>query len=61
MRALYIDTDGVPGQWRMLSSFEGATVEAVMYALKSGWIELDGDHSISLTDEVRRLIVKQAH
>ena len=61
VRALYIATDGVPRQWRMLSSFQGATVEAVMYAAKSGWIELKGNHSISLTDEGRRLIVKQAH
>jgi hypothetical protein len=61
VRTLHIDTDGVPSQWRMLSSFEGATVEAVMYAVKSGWIELEGDHSISLTDEGKRLVIKQAH
>jgi hypothetical protein len=61
VRTLYIDTDGAPRKWRMLSSFPGATVEAVMYALKSGWIELKGDHSISLTDDGRKLMRKQAH
>jgi hypothetical protein len=61
VRTLYIDTDGAPRQWRMLSSFPGATVEAVMYALESGWIELKGDHSIRLTDEGKRLVIKQAH
>jgi len=61
VRTLYIDTDGEPRQWRMLSSFPGATVEAVMYALKSGWIELRGEHSIRLTDEGKRLAIKQAH
>ena len=59
--ALYVDTDGVPGQWRMLSSFQGASVGAAMHAVKSGWIKLEGNHSISLTDEGRRLIVKHAH
>jgi hypothetical protein len=61
VRTLYLATDGTPRQWRMLSSLPGATVEAVMYALKSGWIELKGDHSIRLTDEGKRLVIKQAH
>jgi len=61
VRALYIETDGLPGRWRMLSSLPGASVGAVMYAVKSGWIELEGNHSISLTDEGRRLMAKHAH
>ena len=61
VRQLYVATDGIPRQWRMLSSFQGASVGAVMYAVKSGWIELEGNHSISLTDEGRRLMLKHAH
>jgi len=57
VRALYIATDGGTGQWRMLSSLPGASVGAFVYAVKSGWIELEGNHSISLTDEGRRLFV----
>ena len=29
--------------------------------MKSGWIELESNHSISLSDEGRRLMVKQAN
>ena len=61
VRTLYLATDGAPRQWRMLSSFQGATDDAVMYALKNGWIELEDDHSIRLTDEGKRLVIKQAH
>jgi Mn-dependent DtxR family transcriptional regulator len=38
-----------------------AQSKRLLYALKSGWIELEGDHSIRLTDEGKRLILKQAH
>jgi hypothetical protein len=38
VRALYVDTDGAPRRWRMLSSFRGATVEAVMYA-REEWMD----------------------
>ena len=61
VRALYRATDGVPGQWRMLSGMRGATADAVMYAFEIGWVELEGNHSMSLTDQGRRLIRKEAH
>ena len=52
VRQLFIATDGMPGQWRMLSGLQGASVGAVMYAVKSGWIELEGNHSISSPTKV---------
>jgi hypothetical protein len=61
VRAVYIVTDGQPAQWRMLTGFRGATEEAVMYAVGRGWIELEGDHSIRLTDKGRKLLAKKAH
>jgi hypothetical protein len=61
VHAVYITTDGQPAQWRMLSGFRGVTEEAVMYAVGRGWIELEGNHSIRLTDKGRGLVAKKAH
>ena len=38
-----------------------ATATAVMYALGRRWIELGNAHSICLTEEGRRLAIKQAN
>jgi hypothetical protein len=61
VRTLYLATDGRPGQWRMLSGFRGATEDAWLYAKERGWIELEGDHSVRLTDNGRGMAAKQAH
>ena len=44
-----------------LSSIPGATTAGVMYALRIHWIEMKGNFSVCLTDEGRRLAVKQAN
>jgi hypothetical protein len=60
-RVVYESADGQPGRWRMLSTIQGATAAAVLYAEEQGWIELEGAHSACLTEEGRRLIAKEAH
>jgi hypothetical protein len=45
----------------MLSGISGATAASVLYAEEQGWIELEGAHSACLTEEVRKLIAKEAH
>ena len=61
LQTIYIDTDGQPGQWRMLSGIEGVTASVVMYAVNRGWVELRGNHSICLTEVGRRLVLSDAH
>jgi hypothetical protein len=45
----------------MLSGIPGATAGAVLYAVEQGWIELQGHHSVCLTEEGRRLMAKEAN
>jgi hypothetical protein len=45
----------------MLSGIHGATAGAVLYAVDQGWIELEGNHSVCLTEEGRRLMAKEAN
>jgi hypothetical protein len=61
LQTIYIDTDGQPGQWRMLSGIEGVTASVVMYAVNRGWVELRGNHSICVTEVGRRLVLSHAH
>jgi hypothetical protein len=61
LQTIYIDTDGRPGQWRMLSGIEGVTASVVMYAVNRGWVELRGNHSICLTEVGRRLVLSDAN
>jgi len=42
-------------------SIPGATADAVLYADEQGWIQPEGAHSACLTEEVRRLIAKDAY
>jgi hypothetical protein len=60
-KAVYAATDGQPRRWRMLSSIPGATAASVLYAVDQGWIELEGVHSVCLTEEGQRLMTKEAH
>jgi hypothetical protein len=53
LRSLYVATEGQPMQWRMLSGIEGAIEEAVLYAVEQGWLDLEGNHSVRLTDQGR--------
>jgi hypothetical protein len=43
----------------MLSSIHGATADSVVYAVDQGWLELEGDHSVCLTEEGRSLIARE--
>jgi hypothetical protein len=61
VRSVYFATDGQPMRWRMLSGIRGATAEAVIYAVQQGWLKLEGNHSVCLTEEGRRLIAKKAN
>ena len=45
----------------MLSGIHGATADAVPYAVDQGWIELQGVHSVCLTEVGRRLMAKEAN
>jgi hypothetical protein len=38
-----------------------ATADAVIYAVEQGWIELEGFHSVSLPEEGRRMMAKEAN
>ncbi len=61
VRAVYEATDGQPGKWRMLSGIRGATADAVLCAVEQGWLELEGNHSVCLTEGGRRLMAKEAN
>ena len=61
LRVIHAATDGQPRRWTMLSGIHGATAGAVLYAVEQGWIELQGNHSVCLTEEGRRLIAKEAN
>ena len=56
-RQLYEDTDGRPMAWRQ--TVRGYLVQmAVEYGVGHGWLLLDGERSICLTDVGRRLVRK---
>jgi hypothetical protein len=61
LRSIYLATDGRPMERCKLSSIPQVTVKAVAYAVGHPWIELKGDYSVCLTDEGRRLAIKEAN
>jgi len=58
--SIFLETDGFHRAACRLSNLPGATAPAMMYALRSHWLELKGI-GVCLTDEGRRLAIKQAH
>ena len=58
--SLFLETDGFHRAACRLSNLPGATAPAMMYALRSHWLELKG-LGVCLTDEGRRLAIKQAN
>jgi hypothetical protein len=58
--SLFLATDGFHPAACRLSNLPEATAPAMMYALRSHWLELKGI-GVCLTDEGRRLAIKQAH
>jgi hypothetical protein len=51
---LYDATDGKPQEWRMLEELDAATTDAI--AVARGWVVVQADHSICLTDTGQRLV-----
>lgn len=49
IRALFRATGGQPGHWRRITSMD-TTERAIARAQRRGWIEVEGGHSIRLTE-----------
>ena len=45
----------------ILTGIHGATADTVLYAVDQGWLKLEGNHSVWLTEAGRRLMAKEAH
>jgi hypothetical protein len=58
--SVFLETDGFQRAACRLSNLPEATAPAMMYALRSHWLELKG-MGVCLTDEGRRLAIKQAN
>jgi hypothetical protein len=57
VRAVYNATDGQPLQWRFLEGLDlPESAEAVRYAVIRGWMLVQGEHSVCLTDAGRRIV-----
>ncbi len=59
-RALKTDTDGRPMRWRAIRSIAELAgledpAEAIVAAVEKGWLEVEGGHSVCLTDAGRRI------
>jgi hypothetical protein len=61
LRSIYFVTEGRHLATCRLGSIPNATTGAVMYAIRAHWIELKSDSTVCLTDEGRRLAIKQAN
>jgi hypothetical protein len=57
MRAVYNATDGQPMRWRSLKGLDlPESAEAVRFAVARGWMLVQGEHSVCLTDVGRRIV-----
>ena len=57
VRALSDAPDGRPMQWRKIEHLDFATADAIEFAAARGWVQIEGGHSIALT-EAGRLLAK---
>jgi hypothetical protein len=57
----YLATDGRPLAACSMSSLRGATAEAMLFALRSRWLELKDNRGVCLTAERKRLAIRQAN
>ena len=57
VRALSDAPDGRPMQWRKIEHLDFATTDAIEFAAARGWVQIEGGHSIALT-EAGRLLAK---
>jgi hypothetical protein len=58
LRRIYEDTDGRPMEWRTLVTNKSADA-AVELAVDYGWLLIDGDKGVCLSDEGRALVRKE--
>jgi hypothetical protein len=58
--SIFLETDGFQRATCRLSNLPEATAPAMMYALRSHWLELKGT-GVCLTNEGRQLAIKQAN
>jgi hypothetical protein len=58
--SIFLETDGFLRAACRLSNLPEATAPAMMYALRSHWLELKGT-GVCLTNEGRQLAIKQAN
>ena len=58
LRRIYEDTDGRPMEWRTLVTNKTADA-AVELAVDYGWLLIDGDKGVCLSDEGRALVRKE--
>ena len=56
VRALSDAPDGRPMQWRKIEHLDGATADAIEFAAARGWVQVEGGHSIALTEAGRQLV-----
>ena len=57
VRAVYNATDGRPMEWHSPEGLDlPESAEAVRYAVTRGWILVQGEHSVCLTDAGRRIV-----
>ena len=56
VRVLYEATGGRPQQWHLLAAMDGMTAKAIVFAVARGWVLVEADQSICLTDAGRRLV-----
>jgi hypothetical protein len=59
--SVYLATDGRPLAACRMSNLHGATAEAMLFALRSRWLELKDNCGVCLTAEGRRLAIVQAN
>ena len=53
---LYDSPDSLLRQWRMPEELDRRTAEAILFAVARGWVVVEADHSICLTEAGRRLV-----
>jgi len=58
LRRIYEDTDGRPMEWRTLVTSKTADA-AVELAVDCGWLLIDGNKGVCLSDEGRALVRKE--
>jgi hypothetical protein len=56
LHALYHATGGKPQEWRSLEELDAVITGAIVFAFERGWVVVQGNHSICLTDAGRRLV-----